>query len=422
MLKVCRLHLLFLFIVILLYHTTVYTQDNESYGRILSITDKIVNVHFENRIISVGEEIEFWRFTKIVDPVDGDIRGETKNLIARGIVDDIGIGRIQVTITELISRDKIQMTDRALPTGKGKQIIRTQKIGAIQELKDDGGIVIDLGTEDEISEGDEFLLQRVETTINPETKEMTVTNQIDIGKGKVASVAQNTSVGSLVELVPGMELRETDSVVFSLISEVEDVPVLHDAAVIDSLKTEINFLKQEIEVLKTAVDSLGNEHTLFKNEIETVLSQLMAGDIIGTKIVMKNEEPISRSSSAGLFDDYKQALENCLERKFKPALNQFQTIIERYPGSKLTENCRYWIAQSHFTMGNFTTAADGFNTVIEDRRFNHKDDDASIMLGITYFKLGKLQEALDEFENFITLYPKSEYLHIVNRWKTMLSS
>lgn len=408
--------------IILMNLTPVIAQDNELYGSILSITEKSVNVHFENRIVGVGEMIDFWRFTKIIDPITGDVRGETKGLVAKGVVDDIGIGKVKVTLTELISDQIIQMSDKALPTGRGKRIIRTQKFGEIQELLDDGNIVIDLGISDDISEGDEFLIQRVEKTFDPETKKLTITNQIDIGRGKVESVDQNTSVGTLVELIPGMELLETDNVVFSMTSEVDEVPAIHDSAAIDSLKTEINELKREVGLLRTAVDSLGNEHLLFKSEIETVLSKLMSGDISGTKIIMKNEEPFSRSSSASLFDDYKQALKLCLDHKFKSALSRFQAILKQYPNSKLTENCRYWIAQSQFTMGNYTTAAEGFKTVVGDRRFKQKDDDASIMLGITYFKLGNVQEALTEFENFIQRYPKSEYIHIVNRWKTMLSS
>ena len=413
---------LFLIGTILVSPARVNTQENDLYGTILSITDKSLSVHFEDRIVGVGEMVEFWRFTKIVDPVTGDVRGETKSLVAKGVVDDIGISRVMVTLTELISNQKIQMTDNALPTGRGKKIIRTQKIGEIQELQDDGNILIDLGITDEISEGDEFLIQRVEKAIDPETKKLTITNQIDVGRGKVKSVAQNTSVGSSVELVPGMELLKTDNVVFNVTSEVDDAPVIHDSTVIDSLKTEINELKREVGILRTVVDSLGNEQLLFKSEIESVLSKLMSGDISGTKIMMKNEEPFSRSSSAGLFDDYKQALKLCLDHKFTSAISRFEAILKQYPDSKLTENCRYWIAQSRFTMGNYSKAAEGFKSVIDDRRFKHKDDDASIMLGITYFKLGNVQEAMTEFENFIQRYPKSEYIHIVNRWKTMLSS
>ncbi|MBN1293418.1 MAG: tetratricopeptide repeat protein [Candidatus Latescibacteria bacterium] len=400
----------------------VVPQDDDLYGRILSISEKNVNVSFGNRSVGVGEEIEFLRITKIVDPVDGNVRGETKSLIAKGIVDDLGVGRVRVTITEIMTGGNIQMTDRARSTGVGKQIIRKQKIGSIQELQDDGNIVIDLGAKDEISEGDEFLIQRVETVIDPETKELTVTNQVDVGKGKVRSVEQNKSVGSMIELAPGKELLATDTIVFNLTREVENVPVVHDQTVIDSLRYEINDLKQEVSVLKATIDSLGYEHVIFKNEIESVLSQLMSGDIRGTRIVLKNDEPVSQADSKQLFDDYKIALDNCLNHKFKSAIEQFSRIIDKYPGSKLTENCRYWIAQSYFTIGNYTSAEKAFMEVILDTKFKHKDDDASIMLGITYFKMDKIENAMNEFKKFTNLYPKSEYIKIVERWLLLLST
>ena len=409
-------------LIICLSASQVFSQDDEQYGRILSVSEKTINVNFENRSVGVGEEVEILRITKIVDPIDGNVRGEKKTDIAKGIVDDIGLGRVRVTITEMLTPGAIQITDKVRATGVGKQIIRRQKIGSIQELQDDGNIVIDLGIEDEISEGDEFLIQRVETVIDPETKELTVTNQVDVGKGKVRSVEKNKSVGSMIELAPGKELLETDSIVFSLTREVENVPVVHDQTVIDSLRQEIENLKNEVSVLRSTLDSLGYEHEIFKKEIEMVLSQLMSGDIKGTKIFLKNDEPISRADSKQLFDEYKIALDNCLKHKFNTAIEQFSEIITKYPGSKLTENCKYWIAQSYFTMGNYTSAEKAFRDVILDTKFKHKDDDASIMLGITYFKLNDVENALNEFQNFSSLYPESEYINIVRRWLTMLSS
>ena len=96
--------------------------------------------------------------------------------------------------------------------------------------------------------------------------------------------------------------------------------------------------------------------------------------------------------------------------------------MKHYPNSKLTENCQYWIAQSYFSMGHYETAAEGFKSVITDSRFKHKDDDASIMLAITYYKLGRPADALAEFQNFVRLYPGSEYRRKVDSWIKRLSS
>ena len=417
-----RFVLLLLILPCIFISSAGLAQEEDSYGRIVSMSDNTVSVNFENKTVGLGEEVEIWRFKKIVDPVTGDVKGQTKNIIAKGVVDDIGVGKVQVTVTEMLTGDKITLTDRVLATGKGKQMVRTQKIGSIQELKDDGGIVIDLGADDEISQGDEFLVQRLQTTIDPETKQMTVTNQVDVGRGRVQSVNKKQSVGSLVELLPDMEIQKTDKVVFNKLMKEESVPIAPGITVVDSLKKDIRDLQHKVALLKATVDSLGREHSIFKQEIETVVSQLMTGDIKGTRILLKNNEPIKRSDSREAFEAYKKALDTCLNRKFKPAIELFNSFMNRFPDSKLTENCRYWIAQSYFSMGYYETAIEGFKAVINDKRFTHKDDDASIMTGISYYKLGKHDEALNEFRNFVQFYPSSEYRKIVDRWIKQLST
>ena len=72
-------------------------------------------------------------------------------------------------------------------------------------------------------------------------------------------------------------------------------------------------------------------------------------------------------------------------------------------------------------MGEYEAAAKGFSSVIEDTRFVHKDDDASIMLGITYYLTGDTSNALTEFQKFIINYPDSEYRDKVNYWIQRLS-
>ena len=108
-------------------------------------------------------------------------------------------------------------------------------------------------------------------------------------------------------------------------------------------------------------------------------------------------------------------------RELLTHVQQFQQIINRYPNSSITENCIYWIAQSHFSTGNYSAALEEFKAVIEDTRFSHKDDDAALMLGITLYITGNNFEALEELKEFIIKYPDSEYRNKVDYWIQRLS-
>jgi TolA-binding protein len=241
-------------------------------------------------------------------------------------------------------------------------------------------------------------------------------------------VAQYSSRGEL-ELNPGMELNpDIDNIIFKPITEEFEYIPLTESPLTQDLREEINTLKSDLLLLRTTVDSLGQEHSAhknefdkFKNEIESMFSNLMKSDMIGSKIIIKNDEPITSDISENLVDSYRKALDDCLNYRFETAIAQFQSIINRYPNSKLTENCRYWIAQSYYSMRNYPAAIETFKAVIADTRFSHKNDDASIMLGISYYLTGNTSEALIEFQKFLINYPESEYRDKVNYWIQRLS-
>ena len=419
-----------IFTVILLTifsHFALNAQEDINTGKILSMSGNTVVVHFENMSLGLGDEVVFKRIKEIIDPVDNRVKGRTENEIATGIVEDIGLGKVYVNV--ITKTADISLTDKVVYTGREKKITRTTKVvGKIQELISENEIEIDVGTDEEINEGDFFLINRTENVYDPETNEITETKQIEVGRGRVSSVTESSSRAELIELTPGMELNlETDNIVFEPVLQTEG-SLLVAPSEINDLHLEIEDLKQEVQLLRATVDSLGVEHQLhrgefdtLKNEIERVFSSLMKSDMVGSKILLKNDEPITPDISQKLWHSYKQALDDCLDHKFEDAISEFQLIMEQYPSSKLTENCRYWIAQSYFNMQNYQNALDGFSAVIEDTRFNHKDDDASIMLGITFYKMGNTTEALVEFQKFIVNYPESEYKDKVNYWIQRLS-
>ena len=76
----------------------LFAQDNSEYGKIIGISENTVTIVFENRNLSVGDEISFSRLKEIVDPVTNRVRGGTKTVVARGVVEDVGLGKGYVNI------------------------------------------------------------------------------------------------------------------------------------------------------------------------------------------------------------------------------------------------------------------------------------------------------------------------------------
>jgi TolA-binding protein len=415
-----------------------FGQNTGVLGKILGVTDNSVSVLFGQVQLSVGEEVRFVRHQEIVDPVSGKVRGGRDTEIATGIVDDLGIDRATVTIvSKSPGITAVLATDRVYATGKGKKVTRSrQVVGTVQTLSDDGTMELDVGSDDEISEGDMFLIRRTESVVDPATREVVETRQIEVGRGRVDTVTPATSRATVVEFLPGMQPGERDEVVFEpeqpVITAQTTAPVVSSVPVpegeIERLNGEIEGLHREMDALRSELDVLRRDQGThqqvfeeFRTDIDKVASGLMTDDMQGNRILIKGAGTLPWNIPAELAAEYRDALDACLAHRFGTAVPAFRSIIDRYPDSPLVENCRYWIAQSSYTGGNLEAAADQFRTVLDDKRFTHKDDDASIMLGITCYRLGRMPDALSEFRTFLKRYPDSEYRNKVENWVKRLS-
>ncbi len=422
---------IFVGIVFVLCFTTVFLAAQESpvdEGRIISVSGNTATVHFERISPGVGDEVEFIRRREIIDPVSLKVRGATEFKVGYGLVEDIGLGKTSVNIISLEDGiESLEMTDKARVTGREKKIVRRNRVvGRIQELIGQNEIEIDVGLNDEINEGDMFLIQRTEITYDPDTKEITGEKQVEVGRGMVNSVSDKTSKGD-VRLNPGIELNvETDDIVFEPTVIQEPLSTAVNSDQVMNLKKRVSYLEKEVTALRVRVDSLFNEQknqqkefSLFQADMENVVAILQSSERDGVTMRLRNDEPVDETGQP--LSDYENALAICLKGEFDKAIAMFLSFLEKFPDIPLTENCRYWIGQSYYSKGDFLIAAEWFRSVKTNTRHTHKDDDASIMLGITYYLSGDTNAALNEFRYFMLNYSESEYRNKVERWIERLS-
>lgn len=124
----------------------------------------------------------------------------------------------------------------------------------------------------------------------------------------------------------------------------------------------------------------------------------------------------SRAASGSDYEaTYNAALEQYRNKQYQQAIATFDRLIQRNPNHPLAANCQYWIGECRFAQGNFYQAIVEFNKV-----FAHdspdKQDDAQLMLGLAYMKLGELNIARVEFDWLVSCYNSSEYLNSAHHY------
>ncbi|MBW7899312.1 Outer membrane protein assembly factor BamD precursor [Candidatus Brocadiaceae bacterium B188] len=104
-----------------------------------------------------------------------------------------------------------------------------------------------------------------------------------------------------------------------------------------------------------------------------------------------------------------------LNNDFKQALKTYEKVLEKYPGTKRTEE----ILEREYQVGiaqmetNEEGAISAFEKIIEKHPLGPVASDAQVKIADCYFKLGQYEEALDAYEKFLENYPKSEWVSYV---------
>ena len=92
-----------------------------------------------------------------------------------------------------------------------------------------------------------------------------------------------------------------------------------------------------------------------------------------------------------------------------------RSLLSQNPGHSYSDNAQYWIAESYYGKKDFNKAILEFQKVFAYNETD-KHDDAQLMIGLAYLKMGQRQRAHSAFGEFLQTYRTSEYAHIARRY------
>jgi tol-pal system protein YbgF len=159
--------------------------------------------------------------------------------------------------------------------------------------------------------------------------------------------------------------------------------------------TDIGQLMAKVDRLKTEMDQRSRQIDDLQAKVETGGSS--AGGAAGPSL--GESEFKSR---------YQAALDQFQRRNYRDAISGFQSLASSNPRNALASNCHYWIGESYNAMGDYRAALNAFKTVL-GYSSSYKLDDALIMSGLCYLKLGDSSTARTQFQELVSQYPQSEY-------------
>ena len=112
------------------------------------------------------------------------------------------------------------------------------------------------------------------------------------------------------------------------------------------------------------------------------------------------------SEKSGL-DLYKSALAKYRSGEYATALRGFQQFLDGKPRIDYRDNGLYWIGECHFGLGDFKTAVEYFQRVLEKQPDGNKVPDAMLKMALAYRELGLQEKARGLLEKLTRRYPST---------------
>lgn len=170
---------------------------------------------------------------------------------------------------------------------------------------------------------------------------------------------------------------------------------------LSGLESEMALLRQEHAALKSQV----TEKDGVIQKLETDVSRLEK-KMAALENTKQTAEPVKLEYTVPA-ELYKRARNLLLEKKYVDAANLFKTFIIRYPKNSLADNAVYWLAECHYSMGEYEKAAAIFKDLENQYPKSEKVPDAILKAGYSYLFLDDTNRAGHFLKKVLKRYPFS---------------
>ena len=199
-----------------------------------------------------------------------------------------------------------------------------------------------------------------------------------------------------------------------------------------NIEEEVKNLESILEEKNTNIDEIQNkifeyDEKIAQLETDANLPAKNANDYVQYASYEQDEQTGYTSNDAANASsmtstnpgDYDLALEYFYDKQYSAAINSFQKIRDTNSNQNIVDNCQYWIGECHFGIGNYFQAIVEFEKVFS---FDSADkrDDAQIMMGLAYIKLGEVNQAKNDLTWLVDCYYTSEYSSRAKQYMSQL--
>ncbi|MEM9554953.1 MAG: tol-pal system protein YbgF [Acidobacteriota bacterium] len=118
-------------------------------------------------------------------------------------------------------------------------------------------------------------------------------------------------------------------------------------------------------------------------------------------------EPTDSASAASPQQLYDEGYALFHQKRYAEAETAFRRFLELAPTSELADNALFWIGECRYARGDLVTALEAFGSVVDRYPSGNKVADAMLKAGKCLEQLGRVNDAIETYEEVGRLFPGS---------------
>lgn len=122
----------------------------------------------------------------------------------------------------------------------------------------------------------------------------------------------------------------------------------------------------------------------------------------------------TQKSSPGAQNYYKNGIDYIKNNDVKSAYHAFSTVVTKYPDAPQAASAYYWMGECAYSMKDYQQAIQLFETSL-NYKGSPKREASMVMLGMSYARLGKTDQAVRQFKALLEAFPEGEYTETAKR-------
>ncbi|MDZ7316166.1 MAG: tetratricopeptide repeat protein [candidate division KSB1 bacterium] len=134
-----------------------------------------------------------------------------------------------------------------------------------------------------------------------------------------------------------------------------------------------------------------------------------------TRVVRRGGFEPLRGFSGPFVEKYNTARQKFESFDYQGCIDLMSELLASEPNHILADNAQYWIGESYYGLKQYQKALIEFQKVFSYEATD-KYDDAQLMIGLCYVRMGQREQARQAFQEFLNTYAGSEYTGIAQRY------